>query len=102
MVGFDEFVAHKSGLPIVVAVTKFIHPDNKGAILLWHNEGVYNKDSWTTLSLNSSSVPVAALWTVPSKDITVLTPYPAHNASSHQTMRTGHPISFHSIFAMPL
>ena len=49
VVGFDEFVARKSGLPIVVAVTKFILPDNKGAILLRHNEGVYNKDSRTTL-----------------------------------------------------
>ena len=34
VVGFDEFVAHKSGLPIVIAVTKYILPDNKGAILL--------------------------------------------------------------------
>ena len=33
VVGFDEFVACKSGLPIVVTVTKFILPDNKGAIL---------------------------------------------------------------------
>ena len=49
MVGFDEFVARKSGLPIVVTVTMFILPDNKGAILLWHNEGIYNKDSRTAL-----------------------------------------------------
>ena len=49
VVGFDEFIARKSGLPIVVAVTKFILPDNKGAILLQHNEGIYNKDSQTTL-----------------------------------------------------
>ena len=34
VVGFDEFAAQKSGLPIVVAVTKYILPDNKGAILL--------------------------------------------------------------------
>ena len=49
VVGFDEFVTRKSGLPIVVAVTKYILPDNKGAILLRQNEGIYNKDSWTTL-----------------------------------------------------
>ena len=49
MVGFDEFIAHKSGLPIVIAMTKSVLPDNKGAILLRHNEGIYNKDSWTTL-----------------------------------------------------
>ena len=34
VVGFDEFIACKSGLPIVVAMTKFILLDNKGAILL--------------------------------------------------------------------
>ena len=49
VVGFDEFAARKSGLPIVVAVTKFILPNNKGAILLRHNDGIYNKDSRTTL-----------------------------------------------------
>ena len=49
VVGFDEFVARKSGLPIIITMTKFILPDNKGAILLRHNEGIYNKDSQTTL-----------------------------------------------------
>ena len=49
VVGFDEFIACKSGLPIVIAVTKFILLDNKGTILIQHNEGVYNKDSQTTL-----------------------------------------------------
>ena len=49
VVGFDQFIARKSGLPIIIAVTKYILPDNKGAILLQHNKGVYNKDSQTTL-----------------------------------------------------
>ena len=49
VVGFDEFVARKSGLSIVIAVTKYILPDNKGAILLQHNESIYNKDNRTTL-----------------------------------------------------
>ena len=49
VVSFDEFIARKSSLPIVIAVTKFILPDNQGAILLHHNEGVYNKDSHMTL-----------------------------------------------------
>ena len=30
-------------------MTKYILPDNKGAILLQHNESLYSKDSWTTL-----------------------------------------------------
>ena len=34
VVGFDECVVHKSGLPIVVMMTKFILLDNKGVILL--------------------------------------------------------------------
>ena len=49
VVGFDEFVAKKSGLPIVVGITKVALPDNKGSILLRHNEGVYNQGSRTTL-----------------------------------------------------
>ena len=49
MVGFDEFIAKKSGLPIVIGITKYSLPDGKGHILLRHNEGVYNKGSWTTL-----------------------------------------------------
>jgi hypothetical protein len=49
VVGFDEFVAKKSGLPIVVGITKYTLPDGKGHILLRHNEGVYNKGSRTTL-----------------------------------------------------
>ena len=47
--GFDEFVAKKSGLPIVVGITKYALPDGNGHILLRHNEGVYNKGSRTTL-----------------------------------------------------
>ena len=34
VVGFNEFIARKSSLPIVIAVTKLILPDNQGAILL--------------------------------------------------------------------
>ena len=49
VVSFDEFVTQKLGLPIIVAVTKSMLPDNQGAILLQQNEGVYNKDSWTML-----------------------------------------------------
>ena len=49
MVGFDEFIAKKSGLPIVIGITKYSLPDGKGHILLQHNEGVYNKGSRTTL-----------------------------------------------------
>ena len=45
MDSFNEFIARKSGLPIVIAVTKFILLDNQGAILLQHNEGVYSEDS---------------------------------------------------------
>ena len=43
MISFDEFVARKLGLPIVVTMTKFILLDNKGVILLRHNEGIYNR-----------------------------------------------------------
>ena len=49
VVGFDAFIAKKSNLPIVVGITKFTLPSNLRAILLRHNEGVYNKGSQTTL-----------------------------------------------------
>jgi hypothetical protein len=49
MVGFDEFIAKKLGLPIVIGITKYSLPDRKGHILLRHNEGVCNKGSRTTL-----------------------------------------------------
>jgi hypothetical protein len=49
VVGFDAFVAKKSNLPIVVGITKLTLPDNGGAILLRHHEGVFNKGSQTTL-----------------------------------------------------
>lgn len=49
IVGFDEFIAKKSGLPIVTGVTKCTLPNCHGTILLRHHEGVYNKGSKTTL-----------------------------------------------------
>jgi hypothetical protein len=49
IVGFDEFVARKAGLPIVTGITKIELPDRKGFILLRSNESVYNKGSRTTL-----------------------------------------------------
>jgi hypothetical protein len=49
VVGFDEFIAKKLGLPIVIGITKYTLPDGKGHILFRHNEGVYNKGSWITL-----------------------------------------------------
>jgi hypothetical protein len=49
IVGFDEFAARKSGLPIVTGITKYELPDRKGHILLRLYESVYNKGSRTTL-----------------------------------------------------
>jgi hypothetical protein len=48
-VGFNEFVARKTGLPIVTGITKVTLPDRKGCILLQSHESVYNKGSQTTL-----------------------------------------------------
>jgi hypothetical protein len=49
IVGFDEFVAWKAGLPIVTGITKVELPHQQGFILLWSHESVYNKGSCTTL-----------------------------------------------------
>jgi hypothetical protein len=49
IVGFDEFIAKKSSLPIVTGITKCTLPNRLGTILLRHHEGVYNNGSWITL-----------------------------------------------------
>jgi hypothetical protein len=49
VVGFDEFLAKKMGLPIVIGITKCELPCRKGFVLLHHNEGVENQGSSTTL-----------------------------------------------------
>jgi hypothetical protein len=45
IVGFNEFVARKTGLPIVTGITKVTLPNRKGCILLRSHESVYNKGS---------------------------------------------------------
>jgi uncharacterized protein YlbG (UPF0298 family) len=45
IVGFDKFVARKTGLPIVTGITKVTLPNLKGCILLRSHESVYNKGS---------------------------------------------------------
>jgi hypothetical protein len=49
IVGFDEFIAKKPGLPIVNRITKCTLPNHLGTTLLRRHEGVYNKGSRTTL-----------------------------------------------------
>jgi hypothetical protein len=51
IVGFDKFVARKTGLPIVTGITKVTLPDCEGCIPLRSHESVYNKGSRTTLLL---------------------------------------------------
>ena len=101
VVGFDEFIARKSRLPIVVAMTKFILLDNKGAILLRHNEGIYNKDSWTTLFSEFQLCTRGCI-----VDSTFKGHHGANSLPSTQCIITpdnedGHPTSFPSIFVMP-